>query len=200
MLDTLFAEARQLLPALRRDMIIGTYTGIRSKLVPKGQANYGDFVIGESGKVENLINLVGIESPGLTASIPIAEMVADIVRAKRDLPVNKQYQAEYHGYPRFAELDTDKQDSLIAEDPDYGEIVCRCRTITKAEVLQALRNPLGVRTIVGIKNRVHTTMGRCQGGYCLAKIADIMMEELGMPPEKIDYRYPSDAPFPGVVK
>jgi glycerol-3-phosphate dehydrogenase len=124
--------------------------------------------------------------------MPIAEMVADIVRAKRDLSVNKQCQLEYHGYPRFVELNVVKQDSLIAEDSDYGEIVCRCRTITKAEVLQALRNPLGVHTITGIKNRVHTSMGRCQGGYCLSKITDILIHELGIPPEHIAFRRPGD--------
>jgi glycerol-3-phosphate dehydrogenase len=199
-LDTLFKEAQQLLPVLRRSMIIGAYTGIRSKLVPKGQANYGDFIIEESKKVENLINLIGIESPGLTASLPIAAMVSKIIEKKHDLPEKSNCKAEYKGYPRFAEMDMERQDTLINKDNAYGEIVCRCKTITKAEVLQALRNPLGVHTIVGIKNRVHATMGRCQGGYCLAKIADIIMDELKILPEAIDYRHHCDVPFPGVAK
>jgi glycerol-3-phosphate dehydrogenase len=199
-LDSLWSEAKQLLPELARNMIIGQYTGIRSKIVPNGAANFGDFIIEESKKVPNLINLVGIESPGFTASMPIAEMVAGIVRDKITLGVNKSFKPEYKGKPRFAELDDAERDALIAEDPDYGEIVCRCRTVTKAEVLRALRNPFGVHTLVGIKNRVHTMMGRCQGGYCTAKIADIIMDELHIPPEAIDYRQRGDAPFPGFVK
>jgi glycerol-3-phosphate dehydrogenase len=200
MMDTLFREAQILLPALKRDMIIGSYTGIRPKLVPRGQANYGDFVIEESRQVENLINLIGIESPGLTASIPIAEMVADIIGTKRSLGSNSTYQAKYHRKKPFAELDRETQDALIAEDGDYGEVVCRCKTITRAEVLRALRNPLGVNTIVGIKNRVHATMGRCQGGYCLPKIANIIMDECKLSPEDVVYRYEGDSPFPGAVK
>jgi glycerol-3-phosphate dehydrogenase len=200
MMDTLFREAKTLLPALERDMIIGSYTGIRPKLVPKGQANYGDFVIEESPRVENLVNLIGIESPGLTASVPIAEMVVEIIGRKRTLRINPVYRAEYRGARPFAELDTATQSALIAENPGYGEVVCRCKTITKAEVLQALRNPLGVKTIVGVKNRLHTTMGRCQGGYCLAKIANIIMEEFKIPPEDIVYRYQGDDLFPGLVK
>ncbi|MDR0451102.1 MAG: NAD(P)/FAD-dependent oxidoreductase [Treponema sp.] len=200
MMDELFREAKTLLPALERDMIIGAYTGIRPKLVPKGQANYGDFVIGESPRVENLVNLIGIESPGLTASVPIAEMVAEIIGRKRSLGANPAYQAEYRGSRPFAELDSGIQNALIAGDPDYGEVICRCKNLTRAEVLRALRNPLGVRSIVAVKNRLHATMGRCQGGYCLAKIANIIMEEFRIAPEDIVYRYQGDSPFPGAVK
>jgi glycerol-3-phosphate dehydrogenase len=200
MTDNLFREAQTLLPSLRRNMVIGAYTGIRSKLVPKGQANYGDFVIEESRKVENLINLVGIESPGLTASMPIAEMVAGIVKTKRALKANTRFKVEYRGQPSFAFLNDEKQDELIAKDADYGEIVCRCKNITKAEVLRALRNSLGAKTITSVKNRVHATMGRCQGGYCLTKIMDTMMDEFGLTPEGIAYRYYGDRPFQGRVK
>jgi glycerol-3-phosphate dehydrogenase len=191
-MDDLFREARQLLPALRPEMIIGAYTGIRAKLVPKGQANYGDFVIGESKVVENLINLVGIESPGLTASMPIAEMIADILKIKQVLRKKATFKAEYRGALVFAGLDHESQDALITADPDYGNIVCRCKTITKAEIVQALRNPLGVQSIVGVKNRVHVTRGRCQGGYCLSKITNIFINELRIPPENIAYRRQGD--------
>jgi glycerol-3-phosphate dehydrogenase len=209
-LDDLWNEAKQLLPELTRNMIIGQYTGIRSKIVPKGAANFGDFIIEESKKVPGLINLVGIESPGLTASLPIAEMVANIVTSiyRRESTGNVRaglksapaFNPRYTAHPRFAELDDAGRDALIVEDPDYGEVVCRCRNVTKAEVLQALRNPFGARSMVSVKNRVHAGMGRCQGGYCTAKIAEIMMNELHIKPEEIDYRQRGDTPFPGFVK
>jgi glycerol-3-phosphate dehydrogenase len=199
-MDKLFYEARQLLPALKKDMIIGSYSGIRPKLVAKGQSNFGDFFIEESPQVEHLIHLIGIESPGLTASIPIAEMAAGIVNRKIPLKEKSAYKAEYRGMAMFASLSPEEQNRLIEKDTDYGEVVCRCKTITKAEVLGALRNPLGVKSIVGVKNRVHATMGRCQGGYCLPKITEIMMEECGVPPERIPYRIDGDMPFTGYVK
>ena len=200
MLDNLFQEAKVLLPSLHKNMIIGAYTGIRPKLVSRGQANYGDFVIEESLIVENLVNLIGIESPGVTASIPIAEKVADIIGKKKNAKSNKRYRANYRGAPRFSSLNDKKQNALIAQNQDYGEVVCRCKTVTKAEVLQALHNPLKARTITSIKNRVHTTMGRCQGGYCLTKLIDIIMDEFNLPPEGVVYRYSGDMPFPGNVK
>jgi glycerol-3-phosphate dehydrogenase len=127
-------------------------------------------------------------------------MVAGIINKKQPLQLNNCYKAEYHGQPVFADLDAETQDSLIAKNPDYGEVVCRCKTITKAEILQALRNPLGVHTIAGVKNRVHATMGRCSGGYCFTKITDIMTEEFGLPPEEISFRHYGDMPFTGWVK
>jgi glycerol-3-phosphate dehydrogenase len=200
MMDDLFREAQAIMPSLRRNMIIGAYAGIRSKLVPQGQINYGDFVIEESRKVENLVNLVGIESPGLTASMPIAEMVAEIIKTKRALQKNAAFKAEYHGQPIFALQDEKTQNELIEKNADYGEILCRCKNITKAEVLVALRNSLGAKTIVSVKNRAHAAMGRCQGGYCLAKIADIIMDEFHLPPEDVAYRQHGDSPFSGRVK
>lgn len=197
MMDNLFREARQILPTLREDMIIGSYSGIRPKLVSKGQANYGDFIIEESPRVENLINLIGIESPGLTASIPIAEMVAEIIKAKRPLAENTHYKAEYCSQPQFSLLDIEAQDVLIGKVPDYGRVVCRCKTVTKAEIVQALHNPLGVHSIAGVKNRVHATMGRCQGSYCLAKIMTIIMTEFQLAPEKVCYRRQGDMPLLG---
>ena len=67
----------------------------------------------------------------------------------------------------------------MAVDPDYGEIVCRCETITRAEILQAIRNPLGVCTVNGIKVRTRASMGRCQGGYCETRITAMIREEIG---------------------
>jgi glycerol-3-phosphate dehydrogenase len=199
-MDQLFFEARQLLPALQKNMIIGSYSGIRPKLVKKGEGNFGDFVIEESPKAAGLIHLIGIESPGLTASMPIAEMTAGIVRKNMPLKEKSACRMEYRGAAVFASLSLEERDRLIEKDADYGEVVCRCRTVTKAEVLGALRNPLGVKSLVGVKNRVHAMMGRCQGGYCLPKIAEIMMEERGVAPEDILYRTGGDAPFAGHVK
>ncbi|MDR2447191.1 MAG: NAD(P)/FAD-dependent oxidoreductase [Treponema sp.] len=202
-MDQLLREARLLLPALKKDMIIGSYSGIRPKLVRKGEGNFGDFVIEESPKAERLIHLIGIESPGLTASMPIAEMAVGIALKNTPLKEKKGkgvYRAEYRGAAVFAPLSPEKQDRLIEKDANYGEVVCRCRTITKAETLEALRNPLGVKSVVGVKNRVHAMMGRCQGGYCLPKIAEIMMEECGVPPEGITYRSDGDALFSGRLK
>jgi glycerol-3-phosphate dehydrogenase len=200
MMDKLFEEAEQLLPRLQRDMIIGAYTGIRAKTVPPGSGNFGDFIIEESRTAPKMINLIGIESPGLTASMPIAERVCEMLRISLGLTEKENWNPEYKGPPVFRTMSVEAKNELIRKNPDYGKIICRCENITKAEMLDALGNPLGARTLIGLKNRVRTMMGRCQGGYCLSHIVDILANELGLEPEEIVYRYPGDSPFFGRVK
>ena len=200
MMDRLFDEAQELLPRLSRDMIIGSYTGIRAKTIPSGSNNFGDFIINESAVAPGVINLVGIESPGLTASMPIAELVCDMLKTRFGLSERDNWQEKYTGNPVFRALGIDAQNNLIRENPDYGEVVCRCENITKAEVVNALNNPLGAMTLIAIKNRVRVMTGRCQGGYCLSHIIDILINELNMAPEQITYRNNGDIPFIGYNK
>ena len=199
-LENLLREAAQLLPSLNRGMIIGAYAGIRPKLVAKGETNFGDFIIEESDLVPGLINLIGIESPGLTASMPIGRYVGNLVTKKLLPKERSNYQAEYRGHPITRYMIPEELQHLVEKNPDYGEVICRCEKITKAEILQALDNPLKVRSVVGVKNRVRATMGRCNGGYCFTRIVDIMQEEYGMEPEDIVFRDKGDSPFLGRVK
>ena len=200
MMDRLFSEAEDLLPGLKRDMIIGAYAGIRSKIVPPGDTNFGDFIIEENPASPGMINLIGIESPGLTASIPIAERVCDMLGIRFGLKEKNNWIEQYKGYPVFRELDIHEQNRLIKEDPDYGEIVCRCENITKAEVLTALNNPLGAKTLTAVKNRVRTMTGRCQGGYCFSNLVDIMTLDLGIDISDITFKRKGDRPFYGRAK
>lgn len=199
-MDKLFTEAKQLLPSLERRDIIGNYAGIRPKQAPPGEGGFRDFVIQEEESCPGLINLIGIESPGLTASMPIARMVRDIVGNTLTLCDKPDFIAERKGSVRFRDLPEEEQARLIAEDPEYGEIVCRCQKVTKREVRQAIENPLGARSISAIKYRAWATTGRCNGGYCLTRIVNMLVDEYGMKPEEITYRGEGGKMFAGVVK
>ena len=199
-MDKLFAEAKQLLPALERRYIIGNYSGIRPKRAPAGVGGYYDFVIKEEESCPGLINLIGIESPGLTASAPIARMVRDIVAGRVELREKRDFIPERRGIVRFRELSEAEQARLIESDPDYGEIVCRCQRVTKKEIRQAIENPLGARSLSAIKYRAWATTGRCNGGYCLTRIVDMLVNEYGMKPEEVTYRGTGSELFSGEVK
>lgn len=199
-LDQLFKEAQQLMPALQRKDIIGAYSGIRSKQAPPEVGGFYDFVIKEEEACPGLIDLIGIESPGMTASVPIARRVAAMVREKLQPGENAAFDPTHKGILRFAEQSPEEKARLIKEDPDYGEVICRCQQVTKKEILQAIENPLGVRTIAAIKYRVWPTTGRCQGGYCLTRIAEILEKEYGIPPEEISQRGSGSELFSGKVK
>ncbi len=198
-LDQLRREAQVLLPTLNMRTVIGTYAGVRPKLVKKGEANFGDFVIVRSPKAKHLINLIGIESPGITASMPIARMVLDILSEDTELKEKPDFVPTYRGIPPFGELSREEQRALIAEDPDYGDVVCRCVTVTRAQVKRALNNPIGATGVIAVKNRTRSTMGRCNGGYCFQRIVELLLSE-GKAPGDIDLKRRGDHPLLGYVK
>ena len=204
-MDSLFAEAKAFLPAIERKMIIGSYAGIRPKLAPPEEGGYRDFVIKEEESCPGLINMIGIESPGLTASMPAARMVCGILRDRMTaegmtMEEKTDFVAERKAPVRFRDLSEEAQAALIREDPEYGEIICRCQKVTKREIRNAIENPFGARSISAIKYRAWATTGRCNGGYCLTRIVDMLVHEYGMDPEEITYRSAGSEMFRGPVK
>jgi L-2-hydroxyglutarate oxidase LhgO len=79
--DSFYAAVRRYWPELKDDALQPGYAGIRPKIVPKGAPGQ-DFVVQgpQTHGVAGLINLFGIESPGLTASLAIADHVVEVSR------------------------------------------------------------------------------------------------------------------------
>jgi glycerol-3-phosphate dehydrogenase len=169
---------RRLIPTFRENMIIASFAGLRP--TTKG----GDFHIREDK--EGLINLVGIQSPGLTAAPAIAEHVVNMIREKTELFPKPSSKALRKSIPRFRLLNRTERNRLIRENRDFGEVVCRCELVTKAEVKEAVMR--GARTMDGIKFRTRSQMGRCHGSFCTMRIMTILSQELGIPYEKITKR------------
>ena len=199
-MEKLFLEAKELLPAIEKKYIIGNYCGIRPKQAPPGEGGFRDFVIKEEEECPGLINLIGIESPGFTASAPIAGMVRDILGQHICLENKKDFNPIRKGHVRFRDLSEEEQNRLIKEDSEYGEIICRCQNVTKREIRDAIENKFGARSISSIKYRAWATTGRCNGGYCLSKIVDMLINEYHMKPEEITYRGIGSELFSGGVK
>ncbi len=181
----LSAEAGEFLPLISSGYIIRSYSGLRAKQAPSSEGGFWDFVIEESETVNNFINLIGIESPGLTAAQPIAKRVIEIINIKERLNSNPNFNPLRKGILRFEEQDEETKIALIRQDPNYGEIVCRCEKVTKKEILEAANNPLGARSLISIKYRTRAMMGRCQGGYCQTRIMEILRESFKLNPQEI---------------
>lgn len=199
-MDMLIKDGSRIFPHLKREYFIRNFSGIRPKLAEKSTGGYHDFVIEHRKDIApRAINLVGIESPGMTSSVPIAEYVAELIKNEEKLIPNPEFSPSRRAIPSFRDKSPAEQARLISENPDYGEIICRCETITKAEVLQAIRNPLGADTLTGIKYRCRAMMGRCQGGYCQTRIAELIMQEKEKKPEDILYKQKGSYLFSGTV-
>ncbi len=177
-MDELKAEAARLMPELAGMSFIHSYAGIRPKLVdPEGREKFSDFVIEESAARPGWINIIGIESPGLTAAPAIADMVVEMIGAGGPLRPKPVFRPGPRRGPRFAGLDDGERAARVARDSEWGEMVCRCEHVTRAEVVTALRNPFGARTMDAVKRRTRCGMGRCQGGFCTPRIVEIMQDE-----------------------
>jgi glycerol-3-phosphate dehydrogenase len=70
--------AKPMLPELTVDDLRLAHTGIRAKLLPPGNPGTADFVIAPDPDVPRMIQLIGIESPGLTSALAIAERVSTL--------------------------------------------------------------------------------------------------------------------------
>lgn len=199
-MDYLAQSASDLWPCIRKQDYIRNYSGILPKWVDE-KGVILDFKIEIRDDIApRAINLVGIESPGLTAAVPIARYAVSLMAEREELTPNPDFQPRRKGITRFAELTPEQQNELIRENPDYGEVICRCEKVTKAELLQAIRNPLGVSTVAGIKYRTRASMGRCQGGYCQMRMTQLIEQEKGLAPEEIRYAKSNSQMFFGKVR
>ena len=199
-MDGLFASGAKMFKPMTRSAFIRNFAGIRPKRVDPKTGEVQDFLLECRDEVPGVVNLVGIESPGITSALPLARRAVALIAQREALIPNPDFNPVRKGIRRFNELDTETQAKLIAENPDYGEVVCRCEQISRAEILQAIHNPLGVHTVNGIKVRTRATMGRCQGGYCETRITRMLQEELGCRPEDIRLGNGESWMFTGNVK
>ena len=74
---------------------------------------------------------------------------------------------------------------MIAQNPAYGRVICRCETITEGEILDALNSPIPPVSLDGIKRRAGTGMGRCQSGFCGPKVLEIIAKYKNIPYEDV---------------
>ncbi|ATW28268.1 NAD(P)/FAD-dependent oxidoreductase [Candidatus Formimonas warabiya] len=199
-IDMLIRAGTKLLPRLKKEYFIRNFAGVRPKLVDKETGGSCDFVIIEKDVAPGMINLIGMESPGLTSAVPLAREIVDRIRQKEILLEKDDFNPCRKGILCFQEQPDEIKAQLIKENPNYGEIICRCEHITKQEILEAVHNPLGVDTIVGMKNRTRAMMGRCQGGFCQSRIAEIILQEKGKNADDIMYARTGGKMFYGSVR
>ena len=192
----LLKEAKEIVPSISSKNIISAYSGIRCKLASPEEGGWADYSIEESKQNPGFISLLGIESPGLTAAPAIAKYVLKII--SKHLELKKKYNFKVKKQERrFYELPTEKQSKLIKEDPSWGRIICRCEHITEKEVMNAISNPLGAKTLSSIKYRCRAGMGRCQGGFCTQHIIRIMEKKYKMKVTDINMKSPDSYLFIG---
>ena len=163
-----------------------------------------DFIIRKGKWTKNIVHAAGIQSPGLTAApaiaVDVSKMAVEILEETRAVKPNENFNPIRKAIIRANELDASARTALIRENPDYGEIVCRCEQISRGEVKAALHRSIPCDTLDGVKRRVRPGMGRCQGGFCGPLVLQIIAEETGKPLEEIEKSAPGGELLFGTIK
>ena len=107
-------------------------------------------------------------------------MAVKLLSGEKDVKKNPDFDPVRKSIPVLSKMSDGERAAMIAQNPDYGEIVCRCEEISRGEILDALRAPICVPTLDGVKKRVRPGMGRCQGGFCSPLVTGIIAEFLGV--------------------
>ena len=174
-IERVFAKQKITMPELSERDIITYFTGVRAPTYEE------DFIIEWGRKTKNIYHVAGIQSPGLTTAPAVAEDVAQEAAAWLEAEENEAFDPIRHAPPHLAAMSDAERAELIAQNPDYGIIVCRCEEVSRGEILDALNSPICVPTVDGIKKRLRPGMGRCQGGFCSPLVTKIIAEYLGVP-------------------
>lgn len=160
-LDEVIEKAKRSVRNIPMQQVITSFAGLRA------HEDGHDFMIGEVSDAEGFIDCAGIESPGLASSPAIGEKVAVIVREKLNPNEKKSF--------------VETRCQSITKDAEYGTIICRCEMVTEEEIVDAIRRPLGAKSLDGVKRRTRAGMGRCQSGFCSPRVMEILARELDIP-------------------
>ncbi len=172
--------AARSVPGVNTRSVITSFAGLRAC-----SAGH-DFVIAPSAHSAGVIELIGIESPGLSSAPAIAKEVVRLL-GEEGLPLSpkEDFSPVRKAIPKFREMSTEERKALIASDPRYGHIICRCETVTEGEIVRALHQNPPAHDLDGVKRRTRTGMGRCNGGFCTPQAVEIIARELGIPEEMV---------------
>ena len=173
-LQEIVSSAQRLVPSVSATDIITSFSGLRPTL------EGGDFTIRESESVPGFIHVAGIQSPGLTAAPAVAEYVKDILKEIGcTLTEKHHFTATLPPVRRTRVMGDEELVSRWEASRDEGSVVCRCESVTREEIRQAIA--AGHTTVDGIKFYSRASAGRCQGAFCVPRILEIIGEETGQP-------------------
>jgi glycerol-3-phosphate dehydrogenase len=180
-LDYVKREIGKTVKNIPMQKMIRTFAGLRPT------STRHDFIIEEAKDVENFINVAGIESPGLASAPAISEYVLQTILAEK-LPMERKVDYKKRQPILIVnQLSEQEKNDLVKREPAYGKIICRCEQITEGEIIEAIRRPLGARSVKGVKKRVRPGTGRCQGGFCEPLVVDILARELKVSPLEVKF-------------
>lgn len=163
--------ARELLPDLDTKKTIRTFAAIRPN--PYRVANRSEGIHGFA--IENpapgFYSLIGIKTPGLTCAEELGLYLAGQTAEYLNAGINGGFDSRRKAIPSLRSMDFHLR-AEFAADPDFADVVCLCEDITRGEIKEAVRR--GAVNADGVKRRIGSGMGVCQGSRCKRAIKEIL--------------------------
>jgi len=169
-LNLVIKEANENVDGIKLNKTITSFCGLRAT------GSTGDFII--NSPMPGFINAAGIESPGLSSAPAIAEYIAELLKEQGViLKKSASFNPIRKNMHYFKEATLEEKNEIIKKDSSFGKIICRCETVTEGEILEAIRTNPRPRDLDGVKRRTRAQMGRCQGGFCMPYIVELLAKE-----------------------
>lgn len=163
-------EAYRIVDNIPMQYVITEFAGLRA------YHESNDFVINE--KLKGFINVIGMQSPGLASAPATASKVASMVARDIELVERSDFNPIRRPYIRLKYKSNEEKNKMIKENPLFGKIICRCEEVSEGEIIDAIHRNCGATTVKGLKKRLRTGFGKCQGGFCQSLILKILAREL----------------------
>ena len=179
-LDMVRRLAAKSVPSVDFRQVITSFSGVRSS------EKHDDFIIQLSEKVQNVVHVAAIDSPGLTSCVAIAQYAVQLLE-KQGVKLEKKenWDGTRENTRAFREMSDEEKDAFIRKNPAYGKIVCRCETVSEGEMADAIRRNPPAMDLDGVKRRTRGGMGRCQGGFCSPYVMKLIAREQNMKLEEV---------------
>lgn len=174
-------SAKKLIKDLPLENAIRYFAGVRAN------PTSDDFLIEESKKSPLFFNCVGIMSPGLASSPAIGEYVGSLIKDRLNLKINESFNPYIKKHHSLKHSSNDEFNELIKENSKYGHLVCRCEKVSEAEIVDCINRNCGATTVKGVKKRVRSGFGMCQGTFCQEEVCKILARELNKDISEIKY-------------
>jgi glycerol-3-phosphate dehydrogenase len=159
-LEALLKRGAELVPILEAIPVTAIYAGLRPASENKAYRVF-------SRPAQRAITLGGIRSTGLSSSLGLAQHALKLLSE-----FGESFEPR-HDVPNISVPNLTETEERDWQRADHGEIVCHCELVTRREIEAALESVVPPGDFGGFRRRTRAGMGRCQGFYCNARLAEM---------------------------
>ena len=178
-LDEVAAKAALSVEGLPMRQVITSFAGLRA------HEDGSEFIVEEAADAPGFFDCAGMESPGLSSAPAVGKLLEKLVTEKLRPEKKETFIETRKDVVNPFHLPEEERNALIASHPEYGNVICRCETVTEGQIIDAIRRPLGARSLDGVKRRTRAGMGRCQAGFCSPRTMEILAREWKIPMDQV---------------